>query len=430
MRQFWHLLLVPVGALSIIAGSADYYPLALTPKIETSSSESPLLTVKSIPELYQMRDRLRAQLQQPTTPTTANKTSTPIALLPTLRAVEIRIEVEETAKKRWNEALQFADQARELESRLNPSVELLKKIPTVWQQGITSLQAVPQNSFLAKSARQKVQEYKKYLAIAFSNFNSARAGFLEPIVRRTGIQPENVRITVCDVLGECRHWYGDQPPESAASLIKVPIAIALMQKLTQENISLDTKIKVSQGNYTEDTSDISVGGEYTLRQLVMRMINQSSNIATNQLIDYLGRDYINSVLRDRGYQVTQVNSKLAGKSTYPANMGTGFNRITTDELTQMMLQIYNLEHPGDEVLREALASQDDKTLGYEALKNTVIWIGEKTGRNSKVLGTTLAMSINNQDYVLSIVFNYSDNERAIRKCINDIASYIADQAQF
>lgn len=429
MRR-WELLLVPVGALGIIAGSADYYPLALTPKIETSYSESPLPPVKSIAELYQMRDRLRAQLQQPKTSTTATKVSTPIALLPTLRAVEMRIEVEETAKKRWNEAIQLADQARELESILNPSVELLKKIPTVWQQAITSLQSVPKDSLLAKSARQKVQEYKKYLAIASYKFNSARAGFLEPIVRSTNISPENVRITVCHVWGECRHWYGDQPPASAASLIKVPIAIALMQKLTQENISLDTKIKVSQGNYTEDTSDIWVGGEYTLRQLVMRMINQSSNIATNQLIDYLGRDYINSVLRDRGYQVTQVNSKLAGKSTHPVNMGSGFNRITTDELTQMMLQIYNLQHPGDEVLSEALASQDDNTLGYEALKNTAIWIGEKTGRNSKVLGTTLAMSINNQDYVLSIVFNYSDNEPAMRKCINDIASYIAAHGHY
>lgn len=429
MRR-WELLLVPVSVLGIIAGSADYYPLALTPKIETSDSESPLPPVKSITELYQMRDRLRAQLQQPATPATT-KTSTPIALLPMLRAVEMRIEVEETAKKRWNAAIQLADQAKELESTLNPSVELLKKIPAVWQQGINFLQAMPQDSFLAKSASQKVQEYKKYQAIAFNKFNSARAGFLEPIVRRTGILPENVRITVCHVLGECRHWYGDQPPASAASLIKVPIAIALMQKLMQENISLDTKIKVNQGNYTEDTSDISVGGEYTLRQLVMRMINQSSNIATNQLIDYLGRDYINSVLRDRGYQVTQVNSKLAGESTHPVNMGSGFNRITTDELTQMMVQIYNLEHPGDEALSEALASQDDKLLGYQALKNTAIWwIGEKTGRNSKVLGTTLAMSINNQYYVLSIVFNYSDNEPAIRKCINDIASYIAAQGHF
>lgn len=431
MHQFWYLLFVPVGGLGIVAGLAAYPPLAMAPAIETPYLEPPQLpTVESIEKLYQIRDRLRTKLKQPgaTPKVTVTKFATPTALLQALHAVEIQIQVEETAEKRWAEAIQLAVQAKELESTTNPSVKLLDRVPSVWQQAISSFQAVPRGSFLAEPATQKVKEYETYLAIASNKLKINGAGFLEPIVKRTGLPPASVRITVCHVSRECRHWYGNRPPASPASLIKVPIAIALMQKVSRENISLETKIQVSRGNYTEDASDIWIGKTYTLRQILTRMINQSSNIATNQLLDYLGRDYVNQVLRDRGYKVTQVNSKLVGESTYPTNLGSGSNQITTDELTQMMVQIYNLEHPGDEVLRDALASQDDKVLGYDGLKNsTAIWIGEKTGRNSKVLGTTLAMSVNDKYYVLSVAFNHSSNESAIRRCIKDIANYIDDQ---
>lgn len=431
MHQFWYLLFFPVGGLSIVAGLALYSPVAIAPTIETPYLEPPQLpAVESIEELYQIRNRLRTELKQPgaTSKVSATKFVTPTVLLQELHTVEIQIQVEETAEKRWAEAIRLAAQARELESTTNPSVKILDRIPSIWQQAINSFQAVPKGSFLAESATQKVKEYETYLAIASNKLKINGVGFLEPIVKRTGLPPASVRITVCHISRECRHWYGDRSPASPASLIKVPIAIALMQKVARENISLETKIHVSRGNYTEDASDIWIGKEYTLRQMLMRMINQSSNIATNQLLDYLGRDYVNQVLRDRGYKVTQVNSKLVGESTYPTNVGSGSNQITTDELTQMMVQIYNLEHPGNQVLRDALASQDDKVLGYDGLKNsTAIWIGEKTGRNSKVLGTTLAMNVNDQDYVLSVAFNYSSNDSAIRRCIKDIANYIDDQ---
>jgi beta-lactamase class A len=99
-----------------------------------------------------------------------------------------------------------------------------------------------------------------------------------------------------------------------------------------------------------------------------------------------------------------------------------------DELTEMMRQIYQQQHPGDEVLIDDLASQYDTVLGYDGLKNTAaIWLGEKTGQNSKVLGTTLAMKIADEYYVMSIALDYSGNERAIRQCVNDVAKYIAQQ---
>ncbi|MDX2216633.1 MAG: serine hydrolase [Oculatellaceae cyanobacterium bins.114] len=431
MRR-WYLFSIPITAL-IFAGATVAVPQrSVAPVLETPYTDQ-LQTpqVRSLQELYKMRDRLRADLDSPkATPTLTGIGifSTPTTLLQELQAVEIRIQVEETAEKNWDRAGQLADEATDLEKRSDDSTETIKNIHALWQEAVNALKQVPQNTFLTATATSQLEAYEKNLSAASYNYDTARSGFLKAIAERTELPPEDVFITVCHLSGECRRWQGNKMPASPASLIKMPVAIALMEKVTTNNINLDTKVMVSRGNYTEDASDIWVGSEYTLRKLLQRMINQSSNIATNQLIDYLGRDYINKTMRDRGFPVTFVDYKLVGQSTYPANAGSIPNRFTTDELTEMMRQIYAKEHPGDDLLIEILASQYDTVLGYDGLRNTTaIWMGEKTGQNSKMLGTTLAFTIDGEYYIATIALNYSANERALRRCVNDIAKHIEQE---
>ena len=67
-------------------------------------------------------------------------------------------------------------------------------------------------------------------------------------------------------------------------------------KIGEEKISLEQKVLVVGGNFTEDASSIQARQSYSLKELMGVMIDHSSNIATNQLIDYLGSDYINKFL--------------------------------------------------------------------------------------------------------------------------------------
>jgi beta-lactamase class A len=431
MRWLLRLFLIPAGALAIVGSLAVAHPpLAVAPPIETPyvhPSQMPI--VRAIEDLYQVRDQLKAELKKPgssPTLTASGAFSTPTALLQMLQSVEIRIQVEESAKRSWAQTSVRAMQATKTAyAGKDESLKTLETIHALWQQAVNSLKAVPVGSLMSTAAAAKVKEYEAELKQAIYRYDSARSDFLRPIAEQTGLPLDQVHITVCHLEGECRRWYGNEPPASPASLIKLPIAIAVMQKVADENISLNTKILVSQGNYTEDASDVWVGAEYTLRHILIRMINQSSNIATNQLIDYVGRDKINQILRDRGYEVTRVNTKLVGESIYPANAGSEPNQTSMNELTEMMRQIYRQEHPGDAVLIDALASQQDTVLGYDGLRSTAaIWLGEKTGQNSKVLGTTLAMKIKGEDYVLSVALDHSGNELAVRRCINDVAKHI------
>lgn len=436
LRRLGYYVAAPLGALGAVMGFTLIHPsLALAPEIEISNVESVRLPeFSSLDELHEIRDRLTAQVAQADTLYASNSSNLPqqsaTTLLPTLQAVEIRIQLEETAKERWNEAIRSASQALNLQKDLpnQPSESDLKQIYGSWQTAIDALEEIPEQSFLAAAVPEKLKIYQSKLATVAYQYDTARSKFLEKIAQQTGLPADHVRITVCHLDGECRRWYGDKPPASPASLIKVPIAIALMEKLEKDNITLETKIEVSRRNYTEDASDVWVGKAYTLRHILKRMINQSSNIATNQLIEYLGRDYINQFLAKRGYKVTRVNTKLVGERTYPADAGTGPNQMTTDEITEMMRQIFREQHPGDNVLIDALASQEDTVLGYDGLRDSkAIWLGEKTGQNSKALGTTVAFMVSDQVYVSTVVLNYSGNERALRRCINDIAKHITQQ---
>ncbi|CAN1210539.1 serine hydrolase [Tumidithrix helvetica PCC 7403] len=254
--------------------------------------------------------------------------------------------------------------------------------------------------------------------------------FLAQIATDSGLSP-SAMITVCQLGGECRHLRGNQRLDNPASLIKVPIALLLLHKSDAENLSLNTKTLVSPDNFTEDKSDIGVGEELPLKTLLFEMITHSSNIATNQLIDYLGWDYMNRTLHDLGYQSTEVNFKVVGEETMPADPGNDSNRLTSDELTQIMLDTYSFKYASAHLLVEALRLQADLDLGFAALQNTPAeWLGEKTGQTSDVLGTTLAMRIADKIYIVTAIDDNTGGEEGLRDCIHRIANYISDRENF
>lgn len=433
-RLWWYLTVTPLTTFGIWATSliVPSFP-ALTPVLETPHSETvPIPEAKSLEELYQIRDRLQAGLANRPPVLISSQTGTataPTELLDSLQAVEILIQVEESAKQSWNDAIRAADQATALKSQADNSEASAEKAYTLWKQAMDSLKEVPQDSFMAAQAESKRKEYENNLAVAAYRYDTARSGFLQAIADKTGMA-SRVNVTVCNLKRECRRLRGNEPPASPASLIKVPVAIALMAKLHEENISPETKILVSRGNWTEDAGKIWVGSEYSLKKIMLDMVSFSGNIATNQLIDYIGRDYINKVLRDRGYTTTTVRTKLVGQSTYPANLGTPPNVMTTDELTDMMVGIYNQEHPGDDLILEGLVNQYDWELGYEAVKRPAVWIGEKTGQNSKVLGSTTGVNIGGERYVITVTIDYTASEPAVKTVIKGVVDHLIQNNGF
>jgi beta-lactamase class A len=260
-----------------------------------------------------------------------------------------------------------------------------------------------------------------------SNSQDSNSKILAQIAQASGLSTK-VKITVCNLQRTCWHLRGNQIPISVASLMKVPIAVTLLDRVNRQKIPLNNQIYIREGNFTEDASDLEVEQNYPLGKLLLEMIVNSSNIAANQLIDYLGRNYINQVLESRGYRATRVHAKFIGDIFIPDDAGEKLNTSTTNELTEMMVQIYNRQYPGDDRLISLLGQQHDRELGLAALKgSSAKWLGEKTGQNSWVIGTTLAMEISGNKYILTVIDDGVYADAAIRNAIRKIADYIAQK---
>ncbi|QKD82372.1 serine hydrolase [Thermoleptolyngbya sichuanensis A183] len=435
-RGWWYALVAPISAVGVMAGAVlvHSYP-ALTPVLERpyKEGESLISEAKSLAELYELRNRLQQDIenQPPTLVSVATRAnSVPTALLEKLQAVEIRIGVEESAKVSWEQAIRTANQAVELKQQPDQTEETIAKRYQLWKSATDSLREVSADSFVGEQAAKKLKEYEGILSVVAYEYDTARSGFLKAIADSTGMGSQ-VHVTVCSLERECRRYQGKEPPASPASLIKVPLAIATMDKLTREKIDPDTPIFIDPSNYTEDAAKIWVGTEYPIRKVLLQTITHSSNIATNQLIDYVGWDAINQTLRDRGYQYTRISTKLTGNSISPTdNVGGVPNEINMDELTDMMVSIYNNEVPGADLILEGLVNQYDWELGYEAIRRPAVWIGEKTGQNSSVLGTTVGVNIKGKRYVISVAINYTASEPAVKQVISGIVKHLIDHNGF
>ncbi|NJN21071.1 MAG: serine hydrolase [Leptolyngbya sp. RL_3_1] len=144
---------------------------------------------------------------------------------------------------------------------------------------------------------------------------------------------------------------------------------------------------------------------------------------------------MNTTLAELGYPGTTVNTKLVGDRTFPtSNRGSAPNTMTANEVTEMMRQIYTFTHAGDEEILDALVGQYDWDFGYRAVKQLkserVAWIGEKTGQNSKVIGSSVAVKIDDQRYVMTVTIDHSANQQRLRQVIQGVIRYILDDGHF
>lgn len=99
----------------------------------------------------------------------------------------------------------------------------------------------------------------------------------------------------------------------AASTIKVPVMVEVFRQLEEGKFDLNRRLtlQASDKDYgSGDLCDAPVGSEYTIQDLLARMIDVSDNTATNMLIRFVGRRAINLEMADLGLQHTHLNEDV------------------------------------------------------------------------------------------------------------------------
>ncbi|RDW22253.1 serine hydrolase [Oceanobacillus arenosus] len=124
----------------------------------------------------------------------------------------------------------------------------------------------------------------------------------------------------------------------AASIIKIPIMTAVFNDYENGRLSLSNTLELKREEMVGGSGvlqHLSPGTKWTIYDLLTLMIIQSDNTATNMLIDVIGMESIQQMMKDIGMQDSKFYNKLM---TVPATI-QGYNQVTAQELTMMMKKI-------------------------------------------------------------------------------------------
>jgi len=143
-----------------------------------------------------------------------------------------------------------------------------------------------------------------------------------------------------------------------ASMIKVPIAFALDEAQATGEVSLNDEVIVAEANMTcnDAPSPFVSGSAARLGALGHAMLAASDNVATNVLIDVLGRERVGAVCARLGLRDTHVRRKLSGALPLIDDpQATGRNSHPADDAARLLGRL--ALDAGRTWIRDALAAQ-------------------------------------------------------------------------
>jgi beta-lactamase class A len=192
----------------------------------------------------------------------------------------------------------------------------------------------------------------------------------------------------------------------AASLIKVPIMIATFYKIKEGQLSLDEKLAISRRNRVGGSGSLKWqpdGAKYTIRELLIHMINESDNTATKMVLDRDGLGYVQQQFPRMGLLYTGIYED--GMSIKGGRVAHE-NYTTAREMSMLMEKIYRgeaVDKESSELMLEilkkpkAVASRLQKGMPSD-------WeIGHKTGLLRQACHDSAIFFTPNGDYQMTVL---------------------------
>ncbi|MQR96252.1 serine hydrolase [Fictibacillus phosphorivorans] len=125
----------------------------------------------------------------------------------------------------------------------------------------------------------------------------------------------------------------------AASIIKVPIMAAVFAHAFEGNYRLKDKVYIQDEDFVPGDGvlkHLSAGMEWTIHDLLVLMIIESDNTATNVLIDLVGKENVHAYMKEWGFKTSHLHHKL---QISPDRIPGEFNVITPHEINAFLILI-------------------------------------------------------------------------------------------
>ncbi len=188
--------------------------------------------------------------------------------------------------------------------------------------------------------------------------------------------------------GEILAEYEPDKGVPSASIIKIPILLALLEAVENEELSLEDRYHLRNQDKVGGAGELQFepdGSLLTYRTLATEMIRISDNTATNILIDKLGMERIQGWLNERGFTATQLNRKMMDFAAIEQGKQ---NYTSPAEINRILLMLLDSKSVSAETAASArqllTACADRQTLPALLPKN--LEVAHKTGTLDYVRG--------------------------------------------
>ncbi|QIN81423.1 hypothetical protein GBA63_01350 [Rubrobacter tropicus] len=140
--------------------------------------------------------------------------------------------------------------------------------------------------------------------------------------------------------------YGVRADETffSASIIKVPVMVAVYRKVEKGDLSFSQEVELKEEDWAAGAGWLQwekAGTKQTVGDLLLLMMTQSDNVATNALVRMVGgKDHVNDVAESLGAKDTLLYQKVSSERgavpaldnrTTPRDMATMMQKIADDE---------------------------------------------------------------------------------------------------
>jgi beta-lactamase class A len=215
----------------------------------------------------------------------------------------------------------------------------------------------------------------------------------------------------------------------AASSIKLAVLAELYHQDEQTRAGATGKAKLDD-SYTFDRKDLVEDSRImaglspgvtrvTNRDLAQFMVAVSDNTAANVLIDRVGMNNVNAMLKGLGLTKTQLRRKMMDVAA--AHRGEE-NVASPQDLARLLEAIYKGKVPGKESSAQLLKQLSTAKLSYiPRLLPPDIQVANKPGELEAVRNDVGIVFVPNRPFALAVMTAYDRDERAAEHAISEVA---------
>ena len=172
--------------------------------------------------------------------------------------------------------------------------------------------------------------------------------------------PGHIGIAVEDLATGLSTGINTNASMPAASTIKIPVMVEVFKQMADGTIDLNTTLHLTGSDIDDgwgDLADAPIGTKRSVKQLLLLMITESDNTATNMLIRLIGRQHVNDEMAHLGLHNTHLDNYIRSNSeairygllSSPKDMMKLLDAIARDRLVDQwssreMLTILSEQH--------------------------------------------------------------------------------------